>query len=108
MHVLIGSRPDAEFSSLRDLLATQPGLRYFLHGHTEDVWTLDFSPDGKLLASGSSDGRLLLWNVEAGRLERHLDHCPDAACPGERIKRLAFSPSGRYVLTGLASLRAPR
>ena len=33
-------------------------------GHPTDVWALDFSPDGKLLASGSYDGTILLWDMK--------------------------------------------
>ena len=32
-------------------------------GHTTDVQDLAFSPDGKLLASGSYDGTILLWDM---------------------------------------------
>ena len=34
-------------------------------GHPTDVWSLDFSPDGELLASGSYDGTILLWDVQS-------------------------------------------
>lgn len=33
-------------------------------GHPTDVQALAFSPDGELLASGSYDGTILLWNVK--------------------------------------------
>ncbi len=35
-----------------------------LSGHTEEITTLEFSTDGKTLASGSKDGTVLLWDWE--------------------------------------------
>ena len=35
-----------------------------LSGHTETITTLVFSHDGKMLASGSDDGTVLLWDWE--------------------------------------------
>ncbi|RLN37276.1 hypothetical protein BBJ28_00010306 [Nothophytophthora sp. Chile5] len=32
--------------------------------HTDDVWELAFSPDGKFLASASRDGSIVLWQLE--------------------------------------------
>jgi len=32
-------------------------------GHTKDIQALAFSPDGTLLASGSLDGTILLWDI---------------------------------------------
>ncbi|EKM52754.1 uncharacterized protein PHACADRAFT_211969 [Phanerochaete carnosa HHB-10118-sp] len=34
-----------------------------LQGHTSRVWSLDFSPDGSTLASGSHDHTITLWDV---------------------------------------------
>ncbi len=34
-------------------------------GHTTDVQSLDFSPDGTFLASGADDGTILLWDVKS-------------------------------------------
>jgi WD40 repeat protein len=60
-----------------------------LAGHTNYVRSLAFSPDGKLLASSSDDGTLILWNAASGKelitLQTHAD----------RATRLAFSPDGK-------------
>lgn len=38
-----------------------------------DVWTLDFSPDGKHIISGSMAGKVLIFNVETGKQEQVFD-----------------------------------
>lgn len=35
-----------------------------LRGHTDEIWALALSPDGKLLASGGKDRRIGVWNTE--------------------------------------------
>lgn len=41
-----------------------------LKGHTQAVYSLAFSPDGKYLASGSFDKRVRVWSIPAGKLLR--------------------------------------
>jgi predicted NACHT family NTPase len=61
-----------------------------LEGHSDVVYSLAFSPDGKILASSSRDGAVKLWNLSTGALlrtlELHSDHLIDA---------LTFSSDGR-------------
>ena len=35
-----------------------------VEGHTDEVWALAVSPDGRLLASGGKDKRVGIWDVE--------------------------------------------
>src|SRR5262249_2262699 len=48
-----------------------------------------FSPDGKLLATGSRDGRVKVWDVATGQERRTLTGHSHA------VKSVAWSPDGR-------------
>ena len=41
-------------------------------GHSDAVTGIDFSSDGHLLASGSADKTIILWDVETGTVVRRL------------------------------------
>lgn len=63
-------------------------------GHAGPVKAVDFSPDGRLLASGAGDETLCLWDLATGKplsiLVGHDDWVLD----------LAFSPDGRLLVSG--------
>lgn len=62
-----------------------------LKGHTSSIEALAFSPDNKVLASGSWDTTIHLWNTQDGEVLRVLkDHVAG-------VTSLAFSPDGKIL-----------
>jgi serine/threonine protein kinase len=61
-------------------------------GHTEYIWSVTFSPDGRQALSASVDHTARVWDVATGKEVRRLDH-PD------RLLSAFFSPDGRHILT---------
>lgn len=65
-----------------------------LKGHSSDIRCIDFSPDGKLIASACSDGTIRLWTLGAGTWTRKWK-----AHNGFMVSNLAFSPDGQSLLS---------
>jgi WD40 repeat protein len=39
-------------------------LSHILTGYSDDVWGLEFSPDGRFLATSDLAGRVVLWRLD--------------------------------------------
>ncbi|MDL1873832.1 hypothetical protein FBQ85_01460 [Cytophagia bacterium CHB2] len=76
-------RPVAIFDTLRVIRSTGGAVE-----------TLAFSPNGKLLAAGSQDGAVRLWEVKTGRIIGTLSGHQRA------VSSVAFSPDGKVLASG--------
>ncbi|CUA72682.1 putative WD repeat-containing protein alr3466 [Nostoc sp, PCC 7120] [Rhizoctonia solani] len=66
-----------------------------LTGHDGAVYSIAFSPDGRLLASGSTNGSLIIWDISTGEmllspLKGHYG----------RVNCITFSPDGTQIASG--------
>ena len=70
-----------------------------LEGHTDVTWGIAFSPDSKLVASGSGtapeagedgSGEIKLWDVSTGRILRKIET--------DVLTHCELSPDGRWVV----------
>jgi WD40 repeat protein len=80
---------------------------FVLQGHTNEITSLAFAPEGPVLASGAGadllparPGEVCLWNYTTGQLQERLP-CPD------RVTSVAFSPNGRWLAAGTQVIEPP-
>jgi WD40 repeat protein len=75
-----------DYEVLRSDRDPPPPIFESLEAHTAGVSCLDFSPNGKLLASGGNDNAVCVWDVEKYKLLKTLrGHAG-------RVRSLAFAP----------------
>lgn len=87
---------------IRDL--EHPVALTTLYGHEDEVWGLVFSPNGKLMASGSDDRTIIIWDVSTALQN------PDSVQPTIEplqghtnfVLDLAFSPDGGVIASASA------
>jgi WD40 repeat protein len=72
----------------------QKRILYRLEGHTDKARVAEFSPDERMVLSGSSDGVLILWDTFSGHMIRRFLGHPTM------ITSIAFSPDGQKAVSG--------
>jgi WD40 repeat protein len=82
--------------AIRALLAApaHPGIAGST-GHTGTVYSVAFSPDGKMLAGAGRDGTVRLWDIAT-----HRQIGNPIAVPGPTVTSVAFSADGTTLATG--------
>ncbi|MEG4518497.1 MULTISPECIES: WD40 domain-containing protein [unclassified Microcoleus] len=65
-----------------------------LRGHTGGIWSVAVCLDNQLLASGSGDRTIRLWNLQTGSclnvLHKHTSW----------VTSVSFSPDGQFLISG--------
>jgi len=64
--------------------------------HKTSAWCLAFSPDSTMVATGSSDKTVKLWEIASGKHVATLDGHPGS------VWSVAFSPDGKLLASGTA------
>jgi WD40 repeat protein len=82
-------------SVLLDNTMAHPQLETYLRKHSGLVSSIMFSPDGNILASGSNDGNIILWDMKTRQ-----PTSPILTGNSGFIHSIAFSPDGKILASG--------
>ncbi|KAF7971296.1 hypothetical protein HWV62_21452 [Athelia sp. TMB] len=72
-----------------------PAMLKTFEGHTREVWAVAYSPNGKRIASGSTDGTIRVRDTETGTAVGTPFRGHDGT-----VRSIAYSPSGHHIASG--------
>lgn len=68
-------------------------IRHQFAGHEQDIYSLDYSSDGSLIASGSGDRTVRVWNIPNNQ-------CILSLTIEDGVTTVAISPDNRFLAAG--------
>lgn len=87
--------PKAQFATIAsNTLSSSLSLTQTLTGHTDSVWAIAISQDGRTLVSGSADRTIKVWDLQTKELRRTLTGHTDT------VRAIALSQDGQILVSG--------
>lgn len=68
-------------------------MQYVLRGHSQQVFSAGYSPDGKFIVTASNDRTACVWNALTAQLIAELKGHSDT------VNSAAYSPDGKFIVT---------
>lgn len=90
------AEPDVPVTSEAEMILRKVRVHKsaIMHGHLELVYSVNFSPDGKLIVSAAADKTIRLWDI---------NDCKQIANPiighTDAVKYASFSPNGKLIVS---------
>ncbi|KAJ9091875.1 hypothetical protein QFC21_007073 [Naganishia friedmannii] len=75
---------------------------YVLNEHTDEVWVLEWSHDGRFLATGGRDGQVVIWEVGPAPL-RKCEKIASLSGHKDPISAIAYSPDDSRLVVACES-----
>jgi glucose repression regulatory protein TUP1 len=72
--------------------------QHTLEGHELDIYSLDFSSNGRHVVSGSGDRKAKLWDISNGKCIRTFGNAENG--PNDGVTSVAISPDANLVAAG--------